>query len=96
MKYTRKRKLQLLEQYPFCHWCGCKVFDHKTRQGESQAANLATIDHIYPRGDDRRELIRYKRGRSLVLACKKCNEERGREHEQHHVWLKKNGFITNS
>ena len=66
---TRRR--QLWRRDPRCFWCG-----RVTRFDAHNEEDAATVEHLYSRRHP-------KRGRadkhlpSVVLACKKCNNERG-------------------
>ena len=77
MQNVRKRKLRLYWRNPHCHWCGTKTIIHKHKQCKAIPDNAATVDHLYTRFD-------YMRGKSppgveaTVLACNKCNFERGK------------------
>lgn len=71
----KKRRADLFrENDGKCHWCGCQtvlpeesgIFPHA-----QEPRNLATIDHLYDRFDERRG------GQGVwVLACKRCNNRR--------------------
>lgn len=65
-KIARKRELkkQLADKYgSFCYYCDTKLPFHKL-----------TIDHIYPTIRRKKEVTNYN---SCILACQKCNLEKG-------------------
>lgn len=74
MGRNRKRTRKLWNQDPHCHWCG-----RITRlAGSGEVAHddeLATYDHLYTRFQVKRN---GPHGYIGVLACRKCNWERGR------------------
>jgi 5-methylcytosine-specific restriction endonuclease McrA len=67
-----KRRAVMWWRDPCCFWCG-RVTRLTKPQGDHSAA---TVDHVYPRGHPRRRDPR-KHLPSFVLACAKCNHERG-------------------
>lgn len=54
-----------------CFWCG-----RQTRLQGRQSSNFATVDHIYPRQDDRRRSLSNEHSKK-VLSCHSCNQLRG-------------------
>jgi CRISPR/Cas system Type II protein with McrA/HNH and RuvC-like nuclease domain len=67
----RTRRRQLWKQDPHCFWCG-----RETDITTANAEDSATVEHIYPRNHPRRRDTR-KVLPSTVLACARCNHERG-------------------
>ena len=61
-----------MARHPYCHWCGCRVYEHPFRRGKPVPGDQATIDHVNSRN---RPGPRPWIGR-WVLSCRKCNEER--------------------
>lgn len=68
------KKIRLLKRSPYCHWCGRKVFLSSSHRGKEVKNNTATIDHIFAKGDERRD---YPDGKRIVLCCNSCNQKRG-------------------
>lgn len=70
-KRTRLFEGLVKERGLICHWCGRPVV--RMRSGEGRHANnTATLDHVVSRifgGSDRRT--------NCVIACRKCNHDRG-------------------
>ena len=65
------RRLLLWRKDPRCFWCG-----RVTIYATSGTPNAATLEHVYPRGHPRRaDPARHLP--STVLACYRCNQERG-------------------
>lgn len=89
---ARKFDVLLEEQAGRCHWCECKVvrlsaLDKSTivmerhyfvvwrlPDGRTTQAMIASLDHVIPASRGGPDALH-----NLVVACKKCNEERGRE-----------------
>lgn len=64
-----ERKLHLFKrQKGKCHWCK-RQMNHRHLDPLS-----ATLDHVIPRADGGMGILE-----NLVVACKECNERRGRE-----------------
>lgn len=72
MASNKKRKLKLWSENPHCHWCGCL-----TVLANTHVENQATVDHLYSRYNPARYLDRGHDEPTTVLACYKCNHERG-------------------
>ena len=74
---NRKLKLELMEKYGVCYWCGVKVIDYVAQDGQRCPPNTATIDHLKSR------FLR-KKGEVVekVLACNKCNGIRSKKEER--------------
>lgn len=74
----RKRLRHLRERYKNCYYCKCKLNYYPLKKGEKIPDNYATIEHLnsrlqYPNG---RPNV-FGKERTLVVACWKCNNERG-------------------
>jgi hypothetical protein len=65
------RRLALWLRDPRCFWCG-RVTNYDT----AGRGNSATLEHVYPRGHPRRS-DPDKHLPPTLLACHKCNTERG-------------------
>lgn len=65
-------RLFLIEKYGVCYWCSRKVKDYPQVEGDKYRDDLGTIDHLISRKTR-------KKGETVgkVLACYKCNHERG-------------------
>lgn len=82
-EYKKQRREQLWRENPHCHWCGrLTVINNKSewKHGEDHS-NVATLDHLVsrleiPYGTNRPNL--YKKAKTMVLACWKCNNDRNR------------------
>lgn len=68
----RSLKLFLIEKYGVCFHCGTPVKDYPQVDGVRLPDDAATIDHLVPRTQRKRHQKVAK-----VLACYKCNWERG-------------------
>ena len=73
----RKQCLQVMwRKYPYCHYCGILTILHKDMSKYSKGYELwhrlATIDHKVPQSKGGKE-----RKENFVLACHKCNVEKG-------------------
>jgi hypothetical protein len=66
---TRRRVLWRKD--PRCFWCG-----RVTKFEEHYADDAATVEHVYHRRHPKRKGVR-RFLPSVVLACKRCNNERG-------------------
>ena len=71
----RELRRQLFEQDPHCHWCGCLTI-WLDQDGGAYPDNFATLDHLYTRYEMEK---RVELGNPFVLACNKCNHDRGAE-----------------
>lgn len=79
MGSVRKRaRMRNLMVHPYCHWCEIKVYQYQGLEGAGcrLPRNMATIDHVFQKGDPRRTPGHKT---PSVLACRRCNERRGRE-----------------
>ncbi len=81
-----KRRLRMFTSDPHCYWCGVL-----TQLNIDSRANYATVDHLYSKlhplrgtkykgGSDRTALLH-------VLACAKCNQERGVADQQGRLFI---------
>jgi hypothetical protein len=77
-----RRRRNLLRVHPYCHWCEIELVWYYIPGGHNNADhgklpdNFATIEHIYTKNDGPRPT----KGK-LVLACLKCNHDRGQADE---------------
>lgn len=78
---TRQCRKDLFNRDPHCHWCG----ELTVEPVDPLQPNSATLDHLYSISDPRRtkkgrrRLGVSKRNDTLyVLACHRCNQERGK------------------
>ena len=81
-RFKHHRQIDLLwkRQDGLCHWCGCKMVRLEPMpKRKFFPDNACTLDHLEDRFNPRRGR---KRGRRHVLACRACNQERGRESER--------------
>src|SRR5437868_8874207 len=65
------RRRQLWRRDPHCFWCG-----RITKFDEYYSDDAATVEHIYHRRHPKRHNGR-RHLPSIVLACRRCNNERG-------------------
>jgi hypothetical protein len=68
----KRRRANLFRADPHCYWCGREVINIKLKRHQHPPENLATIDHLISRYDDRRGKVVGVR----VLSCWKCNHDR--------------------
>jgi hypothetical protein len=66
------RRRQLWNRDPRCFWCGRET-DIRT----ANAPDSATVEHIYHRGHPKRRQSTRRHLPDTVLACRRCNNERG-------------------
>lgn len=71
-----RQRRYLWSKNPNCHWCGQPTV--LTYDGGVQPENLATIDHLRSRLHPSRREDAKPQERRRVLACWKCNHERGK------------------
>jgi hypothetical protein len=80
-KRRRSRIKCYHEQGGKCYWCGNPMlldFDHDTcTKTRHFPDNLCTLDHLFDRFHLQRQVM--TEDKRHVAACKKCNEERGRQ-----------------
>jgi 5-methylcytosine-specific restriction endonuclease McrA len=72
----KELRRQLFEQDPHCHWCHCLTVWIEREGGGWYQENAATLDHLYTRYEMNK---RVETGNPFVLACNKCNHDRGAE-----------------
>lgn len=73
---ARKRRRIFREQSGLCYWCRQPmVIVEKQDQRTDWPNDMATFEHLDPKGDPNRGRIYHQR--RIVLACYKCNHERG-------------------
>ncbi len=59
-----------------CFWCGRQM--NLTKRGSTPRKSFCTIDHVFLRGDPRRQDHKlHQRISPHVAACNACNSERG-------------------
>ena len=80
-KKLRKVRRKLWEQNPHCHWCGCLTDWYNPPNG-NLPPNAATIDHLLSRLNPERYYLPYYPQSLMVIACYKCNTERGAREER--------------
>lgn len=79
---ARRRRRLWEEQDGLCYYCKCPTKLPEVIEGAERGIrvpDMATLDHVYPRGTAMR--ARGSRDR-IVLACWECNNRRGREHSR--------------
>jgi len=74
---NKRRKENLFREDPHCYWCGIEVINYPLADGERMPDNFATLDHLDTRLSGNRGVI--KNQTRTVLACSKCNFDRGVE-----------------
>jgi|GEM_PF-6665142 len=62
---------------------------------ESPGPDYATREHVYPRWDIRRMLEDLTGHNKIVLACRKCNEDKGQEHNRTFAYAKPTDEFNN-
>jgi len=81
--YGRLIRERLMRENPHCNWCGIEViWYYIPGDGQPLPDNFATLDHLYQAKDPRRIEAFRKGERQIVLACSKCNFDRGKEYER--------------
>lgn len=77
MERLGKKELrrQLWAEDPKCHWCGIET-QWPEIKGGSLPDDAATLDHLYTKYEMEK---RKSEGNPFVLACNKCNHDRGVE-----------------
>ena len=79
---SRRRVELWVEQWGKCHWCSVDTWlrkpgDHKVYR-RAVRDREATLDHLYSRLNPKRQTPPHGQ-RRYVMACSKCNFERGRD-----------------
>lgn len=72
MQPSIKRRVLLFKQDPHCYWCGVETHE---QNGMAMDNTTATLDHLWAVGT-----LERKTDSSSVLACNRCNLERGAMH----------------
>lgn len=78
---NRKLRIKLHEKDPMCYYCGKYTVLSTHKKHAKEVPNLATLEHLRTRFDANRSEPNYTNERRIVLACKKCNQEKAREKE---------------
>lgn len=77
----RRKEILFERQNGRCFWCNCAMLllpkGGATKRHQSNKANLATIDHLRSRYNSSRQEPSKNKEERTVLACHKCNNERG-------------------
>lgn len=81
-KIKRRRANLYGHQFGKCHWCSCKMVLFPTDGIQKLPDNFATIDHLRDRFNPHRLVQPVGGEQRWVLACKRCNEARGRASER--------------
>src|SRR5665213_1053222 len=93
MSRTALRKY-LWECDPTCHWCNEVTYLTVKKGGKSHSLD-STIDHYFSKY---RKAERIKWGNPVVLACYRCNHDRGametRELPKEELWARANHSTT--
>lgn len=76
MPNFRKAKLRLLRENPYCYWCGKRVFDYITKDGEIAPDFMASVDHVLSKMWRQANI---NKDWEKVLSCVPCNQERATE-----------------
>lgn len=74
-KQHREIRLKLFERNPDCYWCGVLTVWIQPQLHAKYPDNMATLDHFRNRMDPLRCVVPEEP--AYVLACHKCNIERG-------------------
>ena len=90
----KRQRRRLYEQNPYCHWCQRKL-QLIEKPGGKLPDDAATIDHLRSRYDPLRQVPATRNECRRVLACFRCNFERGRKEilENHNLQVNKSGSI---
>lgn len=72
----KELRTQLWNQNPYCYWCGIYTKLDERRKGGKLFPDSATLDHLYTKYEMEK---RVAYGNPFVLACNKCNHDRGAE-----------------
>ena len=77
--YSKLRQY-LVEHFGVCYWCLKPVKIYKEVCGNNAPWDNATVDHLESR------FLRKKGDKVLkVLACRRCNEKRGKQDEKNYL-----------
>lgn len=85
MSYAKTRN-RMWKQNPHCHWCGILTLSPLPGKESVTYSDTATLDHLYSKWELREnpDLLSQQ---TTVIACAKCNADRGRKAERD--WLSK-------
>ncbi len=78
---NRSRKLRLFKRDPHCYYCGVEVREIVVPRGKKIPDDMATVEHLYSKLDYRRHDPNDGKEERTVLACYKCNSEKGKEQD---------------
>lgn len=80
----KKRKIGLWTKDPHCHWCGqlTVIYDYESIHHKPMPDNCATLDHLRSRLNPSRYEKAGPNEERTVLACFRCNTDRGIQEEQ--------------
>lgn len=76
---AKKRVRLFAEQNGLCYYCRCKMVLNNATHGGKFPDNMATFEHLRDRLDPRRRRPNPSGEQRIVLACSRCNQERGRQ-----------------
>jgi 5-methylcytosine-specific restriction endonuclease McrA len=76
-KRLRRIRKRLWDQDKRCHYCKEETVWWVKEGKEKMPPNAATLDHIISRLNPVRHTLPYYPSSLIVLACNKCNNERG-------------------
>lgn len=74
---NRKKTVALWNRDPHCYWCGKVTVLSPSGETLNKRDDIATFDHLFPRGDAKRDGEFKQVG---VLCCRKCNNARNKLH----------------
>jgi len=82
-KIVRRRNEEAARQGWKCHWCKVPMTPVPPyKSGIAYQPTMVTLDHMFPKGDQRRRNPPRSGERRYVAACRLCNEDRGKAHEK--------------
>lgn len=81
-KRLKRRRRELFEADPTCHWCGI-VTVWRDNPALPPPDDTATLDHLYCRSHPLRRVPHDGSYPRYVLACYKCNNERSADEDIH-------------
>lgn len=81
--YYKRQRARKHAENPHCHWCGVLTHLPGTRNAQGRSHQMATIDHLYPKGHPKR--LDGNPGKEIrrVLACRRCNNARKNPYTVH-------------
>ena len=74
---VKDRRQILLNEHPFCCYCGVKVVYFKIKRFQRTPDNFATVEHLRSKYQESRKEPNLGNEQRIVLACNKCNNEKG-------------------